>query len=118
MIEVQREVARAENTNEPFNEDEEAMIKGALSISSTKADAPHIMKPIESVFSLPYTGKMDRPTMKNISNSGFSRVPIYEGENEHNILGYILTKDHIQLNPDDEVPIASLNLHHSENHKG
>ena len=111
MIEIQREGAIKEGHREPFNEDEEDMIKGTLSLSVTTVDAPHILKPTSELFSLPYEGLMDRPTMRAITSQGFSRVPVYVDDDYSNIMGYILIKDLIELDPDDAIPIADLDLY-------
>lgn len=86
------------------------MIKGTLSLSVTTVDAPHILKPTLELFSLPYDGVMDRDTMRGINARGFSRVPVFV-DDPSNILGYILVKDLIELDPDDKVPIADLDLY-------
>ena len=44
MIEIQREVALKEGHGEPFNEDEEDMIRGVLTLSVTTVAAPHILQ--------------------------------------------------------------------------
>ena len=111
MIEIQREVAVDEGHREPFNKDEESMIKGTLSLSVTKVDAPDILKPTSKLFSLPYDGLMDRPTMRAITSHGYSRVPVYVDDDYSNIIGYLLIKDLIELDPDDGIPIADLDLY-------
>jgi CBS domain containing-hemolysin-like protein len=66
--------------------------QGTLSLSVTTVSAPHILKPITEVFSLPYEGLMDRPTMRAITHKGFSRVPVYVDGEKNNIVGYLLVK--------------------------
>ena len=102
MIEIQREVALKEGHGEPFNEDEEDMIRGVLTLSVTTVAAPHILQPMDKLFVLPYDGLMDRPTMRAITEKGFSRVPVFVDGQPTNILGYLLVKDLIELDPDDK----------------
>ena len=40
---------------------------------------------------------------------GHSRVPVYRG-NRNNVLGVLLVKEHLLLDPDDATPVASLRL--------
>jgi len=57
---------------------------------------------------------MNVEVMSTILSWGVSRIPIYrnqEGrESRHNVIGLMLVKDHILLDPDDAVPISSLRL--------
>ena len=52
---------------------------------------------------------MDYETMDRILRWGYSRIPVYRG-NRRNILGYLLVKEHLKLDPDDATPIKSLTL--------
>ena len=71
--------------------------QGTLSLSVTTVSAPHIVKPINEVFSLPYEGLMDRPTMQAITSKGYSRVPVYVDGDTNNILGYLLVKVRVRV---------------------
>ena len=48
---------------------------------------------------------MDMGVMRIITSWGVSRIPIYRGARRNNIIGLLLVKDHITLDPDDAVPI-------------
>ena len=81
------------------------------------------MTPLESVFMLSHSDHIDKRTMNNVSPSpyhftanlvlpqivaqGHSRVPVYRGERD-NIIGILLVKRLIHLDPDDCTPVASL----------
>ena len=52
---------------------------------------------------------MDFATMDRLVKWGFSRVPVYRGRRT-NIVGVLLLKEHIALDPDDAVPVSSLRL--------
>lgn len=50
--------------------------------------------------------------MSEIFKSGYSRIPVY-GESRNDIVGLMLTKDMIFIDPEDEVPIVNfMNLFH------
>jgi len=53
---------------------------------------------------------MDMGVMRIITSWGVSRIPIYRGARRNNIIGLLLVKDHITLDPDDAVPIEQLRL--------
>ena len=65
------------------------------------------MTPIDKVFSLGIEAKMNAATMKKITATGFSRVPIYHGTNPHDLRSALLVKNHILLDPEDDVPIET-----------
>jgi metal transporter CNNM len=46
-------------------------------------------------------------TLIAIFKAGHSRIPIYAGSDINDIIGLLLTKDLIFIDPDDEVPISS-----------
>jgi CBS domain-containing protein len=65
------------------------------------------MTPLESVFMLSYEDRIDKKTMNNIVVQGHSRVPVYR-ETGDNIVGMLLVKRLIHLDPDDCTPVANL----------
>jgi metal transporter CNNM len=106
LVEIHREIAQEVGIVEPFNEDEEDMVRGALSLSLMKADNADILKPRERVFTLPLNGVMDEETMNLILEMGYSRVPI-----EHPggvLIGYFMVKQLILLDPKAKTPISKL----------
>jgi hypothetical protein len=76
LVQVHREIAQEEGVVEPFNEDEEDMVIGALSLSIIRANHEEIMKPVDSVFKLSLNDKLDRSTREQILAQGYSRIPI------------------------------------------
>ena len=54
--------------------------------------------------------KMDMEVMSLITRWGVSRIPIYRGKRRDNVVGLLLVKEHLILDPDDATPIASLRL--------
>ncbi|KAK9720197.1 hypothetical protein K7432_004289 [Basidiobolus ranarum] len=87
--------------------DEVTIIQGALDLSSKTVK--EVMTPMKFVFSLSYESKLDRRTMTNILRAGHSRVPIFKGE-KSNIIGVLLVKNLILLNPEDAVPVSEVKI--------
>lgn len=85
--------------------DETTIITGALELTAkTARDA---MTPISETFAIDINAKLDRDTMKLILEKGHSRVPVYH-ENPRNIIGLILVKNLLTIDPDDEVPVKNV----------
>lgn len=87
---------------EPLSLDEALIIQGALDLRNKVAKDALI--PIESVVMLECDSLLDENTMDSILSVGHSRVPIYEGT-RNNIIGVLLVKQIIKLNPKDKVPV-------------
>ncbi|GAA5950519.1 hypothetical protein JCM3765_000516 [Sporobolomyces pararoseus] len=75
------------------------------------------MTPISSLFSLPITAKLDYETLGKILEAGHSRIPVYEeipieskGEKKirQKIIGVLLTKQLILLDPEDATPLREI----------
>ena len=73
-----------------LDKEEERILKGALSFSDKKVE--NIMTPRTEMFSLSYNKKITEKTIKNISNSGHSRIPVYKKDNDH-IIAILYVKD-------------------------
>ncbi|MCK5490863.1 MAG: HlyC/CorC family transporter [Candidatus Pacebacteria bacterium] len=85
-----------EDSNESdIDVDEELIIKGALSYSNKVVD--DILTPRTEVFSLAYDQKLTGNIVKNIFETGHSRVPVYK-ENLDNIVGILYIKDLLAKN--------------------
>lgn len=100
------------------------IMRGALDLQEKKVK--NSMTYIDDVFMLPAKAKLDRPTIQRIFESGHSRIPIYEyvddeadraavqaGEysevgQHRKIIGCLLAKNLLLLDPDDEVPLAKV----------
>ncbi|CAI9786252.1 unnamed protein product [Fraxinus pennsylvanica] len=85
--------------------DETTIIAGALELSEkTASDA---MTPISETFSIDINAKLDRFLINLILEKGHSRVPVYY-EQPTNIIGLVLVKNLLTINPDYEVPVKSV----------
>ncbi|XP_056696940.1 DUF21 domain-containing protein At2g14520 [Spinacia oleracea] len=87
--------------------DETTIIAGALEL--TEKTARNAMTPIAEIFAIDIDSKLDRNLMKLILDKGHSRVPVYY-ENPTNIIGLILVKNLLTINPGDEVPVKNVTI--------
>ncbi len=85
--------------NSEIDEDEERIIKGALSYSDKRVR--DIMTPRTEMFALPHDEPMSSRIVKDISQTGHSRIPVYK-ENRDEIVGVLYTKDLIKHNWQDK----------------
>jgi metal transporter CNNM len=87
--------------------DEVTIIHGALDLSTkTVLD---VMVPWYDVFMLEIDTHLDPNVLANILSSGFSRIPVYSGH-RMNVVGLLLVKRLIVLDPEDARPIRDLML--------
>ncbi|PWN88879.1 DUF21-domain-containing protein, partial [Acaromyces ingoldii] len=66
------------------------------------------MTPIDSVFMLPFTATLDYPTLEKVVRSGHSRIPIYQEFDRKKIIGTLLVKSCVLLDPEDAIPVSSM----------
>lgn len=78
-----------------IDEDEEKIIKGALSFSDKVAR--DIMTPRSEIFALSTDEKLTKALIQKIYKAGHSRIPVYEDELD-NIIGILFIKDLIAEN--------------------
>lgn len=87
--------------------DETTIIAGALEL--TEKTAKDAMTPISKAFSLDLDGTLTLDTLNAIMTMGHSRVPVYYGDRT-NIIGIILVKNLLAVDPDDAVPLRKMLL--------
>ncbi|EXB67773.1 DUF21 domain-containing protein [Morus notabilis] len=85
--------------------DETTIITGALEL--TEKTAKDAMTPIANAFSLDLDATLNLETLNSIMTMGHSRVPVYAG-NPKNIIGLILVKNLLAVDPDDAVPVRKM----------
>lgn len=56
---------------------------------------------------LPITSILDFSTVSEISNKGYSRIPVYDSERK-NIVGLLHSKDLTFIDPDDKKPLKTI----------
>ncbi len=106
-----------------IHEDEITMIEGALAM--TVKVAADVCTPLRRVYALPSDTILDEETCVSIWSRGFSRIPIYErptdedaldsttnqfGNDVSGIVGVLLSRQLIVINPNEERPLATVPL--------
>lgn len=100
-----KELLRVTNDGNDLDKDEVNIISGALDMK--KKTVADIMTKIENVFMLSYDAILDYDTIGEIMKSGYSRIPVYDG-NRHNVQRLLLIKDLALVDPADNTPLRTL----------
>ena len=99
--ELMKIVEDHENMKESeIDEDEEKIIKGALSFSEKTVKI--IMTPRVEVYALSADQTLDLNTIRKIYEAGHSRIPVYENDIDH-IIGILYSKDLIANDLKDKI---------------
>ncbi|KAJ1877868.1 hypothetical protein H4R99_007836 [Coemansia sp. RSA 1722] len=83
--------------------DEVTIIRGALDLSEKLV--VDVMTDLRNVFMVDVQARLDRRLLTEMLRRGHSRVPVYSGRRE-DIVGVLLIKSLILLDPDDAVPVC------------
>eukprot|EP01035_Chromulina_nebulosa_P017330 gene17330-22874_t len=104
MMRIQQEEGpkRGISTRDTVQKDEVVIIGGALRLR----DLTTVSVMSTDLFMLSIDEKLTIQTLSKIFNSGFSRIPIYDGS-PNDIVGILLVKDLLFVDADDEVPIRN-----------
>mmetsp|Transcript_21103 Transcript_21103/g.47479 ORF Transcript_21103/g.47479 Transcript_21103/m.47479 type:complete len:521 (+) Transcript_21103:238-1800(+) len=78
------------------------VLRGALEFEDKKIKS--IMTAMDKVFMLSRSDRLDLQTMTKIFRAGFSRVPVYDN-NENDVMGLLMTKDLIFVDPEHCIPL-------------
>jgi len=92
---------------ERLTQDEVNIIKGAIDLRNKTVFSA--MTPIERVSMLEFEDKLDVKCCERLVQEGHSRWPVYRG-NKNNIIGMILVKSLILVDPKDETKVKELQL--------
>ncbi|XAR71443.1 hypothetical protein NMG60_11028701 [Bertholletia excelsa] len=90
-----------------LSHDETTIIAGALEL--TEKTARHAMTPLSETFAIDINAKLDRDLINLIMETGHSRVPVYY-EQPKNIIGLILVKNLLFINPEKELPVKNATI--------
>ncbi|KAI9471453.1 hypothetical protein LPJ78_005073 [Coemansia sp. RSA 989] len=90
-----------------LSNDEVTIIRGALELSEKRI--VEVMTQLKNVFMVDIDARLDRSLLTEMLRQGHSRVPVYEGSRE-NIVGVLLVKSLILLDPDDAVPVRDAKI--------
>jgi len=91
----------------PLTTDECNIIRGALDMKTkTVADCLTLL---DKVFMVDINGSINKETLMTILKDGHSRIPVFDGTRQ-NLVGLLLTKTLLLLNPNEEKPIKEILL--------
>ena len=89
-----------------IDDDEGRILRAALELQTKEIEK--VMMPIEKAYMLDVNTLINREVTQEIYTAGYSRIPIFEG-NQNNIIGVLMAKDLILFNPDrDQMTIKQL----------
>jgi metal transporter CNNM len=78
---------------------------GALEYSDKSVK--DVMTPIDKVYMLEASTKLNFEAMLEIYKSGYTRIPVYEGSKDR-VRGMLYVKDLILVDPDDEISVETI----------
>ncbi|KAJ2757452.1 hypothetical protein GGI19_000053 [Coemansia pectinata] len=87
--------------------DEITIIRGALELGEKLVN--DVMTELRNVYMVDIDAKLDRALLTEMLRQGHSRVPVFEGERS-NVVGVLLVKSLILLDPDDAVPVRDAKI--------
>ncbi|XP_023163924.1 metal transporter CNNM2 isoform X2 [Drosophila hydei] len=100
-----KELVRVTNDVNDLDKNEVNIISGALELrKKTVAD---IMTHINDAYMLSLEAVLDFETVSDIMNSGYSRIPVYDGDRK-NIVTLLYIKDLAFVDTDDNTPLKTL----------
>ena len=88
--------------------DEVNIMKGALAFS--ERPVYEIMTPLAKCFMVDRSRTLDFTLLNEIFKSGYSRIPVYDVSlpSTDNIVGLLIVKDLILLDPEEETPVSTI----------
>ncbi|XP_067909180.1 metal transporter CNNM2-like isoform X5 [Heterodontus francisci] len=93
---------------DPYNDlvkEELNIIQGALELRTKTVE--DVMTPLRDCFMITCDAILDFTTMSEIMESGYTRIPVYEGERS-NIVDLLFVKDLAFVDPDDCTPLKTI----------
>ena len=96
------ELLKVTKEHHNLEKDEVNIISGALEFKKKTAEA--VMTKFDDVYFLNIDSVLDFKTMRDIYDSGFSRIPVFEGDKQ-NIVGLLYVRDLAFADADDETPL-------------
>uniref|UniRef100_A0A182PE21 CNNM transmembrane domain-containing protein n=1 Tax=Anopheles epiroticus TaxID=199890 RepID=A0A182PE21_9DIPT len=100
-----KELVKVTNDVNDLDKDEVNVISGVLELRKKTVDK--VMTRLEDAYMLPVDAVMDFETITEIMQTGYSRIPVYEGERT-NIKSILHIKDLAFVDPDDNTPIRQI----------
>ncbi|XP_026532419.1 metal transporter CNNM1 [Notechis scutatus] len=100
------ETLRAADPHGDLVSEELAMVQGALELRTKVVE--DILTPLNDCFMLHSDAILDFSTVSEILRSGYTRIPVYEGERRDNIVDLLFVKDLAFVDPDDCTPLQTV----------
>ncbi|XP_066477578.1 metal transporter CNNM1 [Tiliqua scincoides] len=104
------ETLRAADPHGDLVSGELAMVQGALELRTKVVE--DILTPLSDCFMLHSGAVLDFATISEILRSGYTRIPVYEGERRDNIVDLLFVKDLAFVDPDDCTPLQTVTRFH------
>ncbi|XP_047221940.1 metal transporter CNNM2 isoform X1 [Girardinichthys multiradiatus] len=98
---------------DPYNDlvkEELNIIQGALELRTKTVE--DVMTPLRDCFMIPGDAILDFNTMSEIVKSGYTRIPVFEGDRS-NIVDLLFVKDLAFVDPDDCTPLKTITKFYS-----
>ncbi|XP_074092293.1 metal transporter CNNM1 [Macrotis lagotis] len=100
------ETLRAADPYSDLVKEELNMIQGALELRTKVVE--EVLTPLGDCFMLRADAVLDFATVSEILRSGYTRIPVYEGDQRHNIVDILFVKDLAFVDPDDCTPLLTV----------
>ncbi|XP_066457787.1 metal transporter CNNM1 [Eleutherodactylus coqui] len=94
---------------DPYNDlvkEELNIIQGALELRTKVVE--DVLTPLGDCFMLRSDAVLDFGTVSEILRSGYTRIPVYEGDDRANIVDILFVKDLAFVDPDDCTPLQTV----------
>jgi len=85
--------------------DDKQLLASALTFAEKQVHT--IMTPLSDIFTISITDVLHFDRLKEIYQSGYTRIPVYQDRKDR-IVGIVYAKDLILVDPNDEIPVASI----------
>ncbi|XP_067995369.1 metal transporter CNNM1 [Melanerpes formicivorus] len=100
------ETLRAAGPHGDLVREELAMVQGALELRTKVVE--DVLTPLADCFMLRADAVLDFATVSEILRSGYTRIPVYEGDRRDNIVDLLFVKDLAFVDPDDCTPLQTV----------
>src|SRR3989338_7740662 len=84
------------------------IIKGALELKEKSVE--DVMTPFNKVVTLSIRTLLDKSNLERIKAMGFSRIPVHNGTNKSDMIGTLIAKELIGIDPSAKIPLHHLPL--------
>eukprot|EP00602_Paraphysomonas_sp_CaronLab_P000396 CAMPEP_0185032998 /NCGR_PEP_ID=MMETSP1103-20130426/21585_1 /TAXON_ID=36769 /ORGANISM="Paraphysomonas bandaiensis, Strain Caron Lab Isolate" /LENGTH=635 /DNA_ID=CAMNT_0027569117 /DNA_START=55 /DNA_END=1959 /DNA_ORIENTATION=- len=90
--------------HQQLDQDTVNVMSGAINYRDKKVE--DVMTPADKVFMISVNEKLNYKVLSEVFKSGYSRIPVY-GRDRNDIVGVLLAKDLIFIDPEDETPVRN-----------